>query len=167
MSHRESAVVKRYLSEEEELLAGEVEEWLKKNKPADFHLAEDRFLHLKKLGSAVFDYPSIRDTQFLNGVIRDEGHLAEALLAFSSPSHLLHIPTKVVALRSFLVAKFHVFSLLLYMAGDNPEYHTPLRNVVISVICTLIAEEVYFSCLADTAFSRNTKASLANDLIAL
>jgi hypothetical protein len=155
------------LSEDEERLAGEIGEWLKDSHPADYQLMTERFVRLRNLGTAVSDYPSIRHTQFLKGLIRDEEQLAESLLAFSPNSRLLHIPTKVVALRSFLVAKFHAFSLLSYLAEENPVFRAPVRNVIFSVICTLMAEDVYFSCLEDPGFSRNTKGSLANDLIAL
>jgi hypothetical protein len=155
------------LTGEEERLVAEIGEWLKKTHPADYGLVTERFLRLKNLGAAVFGYPSIRHTQFLKGLIRDEDQLAESLLAFSPSSHLLHIPTKVVALRGFLVAKFHAFSLLAYLVGETAEFQTPVRNIVFSVICTLMAEDVYFSCLEDPGFSRTTKASIADDLIAL
>ena len=155
------------LTEDEERLVAEIGEWLKDTHPEDYQLVMERFLRLRNLGAAVSDYPSIRHTQFLKGLIRDEGQLAESLLGFSTTSHLLHIPTKVVALRSFLVAKFHAFSLLSYLIGECPVFRAPVRNVVFSVICTLMAEDVYFSCLEDPGFSRNTKTSLADDLIAL
>ena len=155
------------LSEDEESLVARVEEWLSKNHSIDNQLVKERFLHLRALGAAVFSYPSIRDIQFLKGMVRDDGHLVESLLTFSSSSHLLHIPSKVVALRSFLVAKFHAFSLLSYLIGENNEYYPELRNVIISVICTLMAEDVYFSCLEDPGFSRNTRERIASDLIAL
>jgi hypothetical protein len=159
--------VQQYLTKEEEHLAGKVVEWLRYSNPAEFQLAEERFLGLRALGNAVFGYRSIRDTELFKGIIRDEEGLAEALLSFSSSSHLLHIPTKVVALRSFLVAKFHAFSLLLYMVDVHDKFYNQLRNVIISIICTLIAEDVYFSCLEDPGFSKNTKSCIANDLIAL
>ncbi|MDR2478254.1 MAG: hypothetical protein LBD48_02960 [Treponema sp.] len=155
------------LLEAEEQLVDKIGVWLKENNPADYELARERFLRLRGLGAAVFAYPSIRNTQFLKGIIRDGERLSESLLTFSSPSRLLHIPTKVVAMRSFLVAKFHAFSLLSYLVSDNPPLQSQVRNVVLSIICTLIAEDVYFSCLEDPAFFRDTKASLANDLIVL
>jgi hypothetical protein len=164
---QEQTAVRPYLSEEEETLAGEVSEWLKHGNAADFQLVQERMGCLRTLGEAVFGYPSIRDTEFLKGIIRDGECLAETLLAFSSPSRLLHIPTKVVALRSFLVAKFHTFSLFLYLTGERHEYHTRLRNVIISIICTLIAEDAYFSFLDDPGFARNTRSIIANDLIDL
>jgi hypothetical protein len=162
--HRPAALV---LTEDEERLVGDIDAWLKEKNLQDFQLAQEQFLRLRNLGYAVSGYPSIRNTQFLNGAPRDESQLAEALLEFSTFSHLLRIPTKVVAVRSFLVAKFHAFSLLSYLVADNPAFHGAVKSVIFSVICTLMAEDVYFSCLEDPGFSRNTKSSLANDLIAL
>jgi hypothetical protein len=115
----------------------------------------------------VFAYPSIKDTQFLRGILRNEENLAESLLAFSSSSRLLHIPTKVVAMRSFLVAKYHAFTLLSYLVIEREEYYKAVRGVIFSIISTLMAEAVYFSFLEDETFSHNTKANLADDLIAL
>ena len=164
---QERALQQQYLTEEEELLVQKIGEWLKTENPADYSLIEERFGCLRALGAAVFSYRSIRDTELFRGISCDGERLADALLTFSSPSHLLHMPTKVVALRGFLVAKFHAFSLLSYIVGVHSEYYAQLRNVIISVICTLIAEDVYFSCLADPAFSRNTKLNISNDLLSL
>lgn len=157
------------LPEEESRLVDEIEQWLRETNSQDLKLVEERFSHLRSLGAAVFDYPSIRNTRFLKGLIQDESRLAESLLAFSSATHLLHIPTKVVAMRSFLVAKFHSFSLLSYLVSDSgrADFKAQVRSVVFSVVSTLVAEAVYFSCLEDTGFSYETKSSLANDLIVL
>ena len=155
------------LTEEENKLVNEISEWVKGIHPHDYPLIETRFSHLDALGAAVFAYPSIRNTHFLKGILHDENHLVESLLVFSSSTRLLHIPTKVVAMKSYLVAKFHAFSLLSYLSRGREDYVTPLRNIILSVISTLMAEVVYFSCLEDTGFSHNTKASLADDLIAL
>jgi len=155
------------LTEEENRLAGEIEEWLNEINSEDINLVRERFFHLRALGAAVFAYPSIRDTQFLRGIIRDEMKLAEAIMAFSSSSHMLNTPTKVVAMKSFLVAKFHAFSLLFYLTTGREDFHEAVRTVIFSVISTLMAETVYFTCLEDPGFSHNTKASLADDLIAL
>jgi hypothetical protein len=73
----------------------------------------------------------------------------------------------VVAARSYLVAKFQAFSLLQILAGDQTEFMHPLRKVILTVIHTLMAEEVYFSCLDDPGFSQEIKINLADDLIML
>jgi hypothetical protein len=167
MSSIDTSVASTGLTEAEERLIADIDTWLKETSPEDCKQIDLRFSHLRGFGRAVFAYPSIRDTQFLKGIIRDEGHLTESLLAFSPSSRVLHIPTKVVAIRSFLVAKFHAFSLLSYLSGDNETFQAELRTVIFSVVSTLITEEVYFSCLADPGFSNKTKTSLADDLIAL
>jgi len=156
-----------YLTDAETQLVDEIGLWLKETNPEDYRLVGERFFHLKALGAAVFSYPSIRNTQFLKGIIYDEGQLVSSLLGFSTSSRLLHIPTKVVAMKSFLVAKFHAFSLLSYLSAGREDFQTQVRNVIFSVISTLMAEAVYFSFLEDTDFSHTTKENLANDLIAL
>jgi len=155
------------LTDAENWLVDEIEAWLRECHPEEGKVVSDSFSRLRTLGDAVFAYPSIRDTQFLRGEIFDEGRLVESLLAFSSSSLLLRIPTKVVAMRSFLVAKFHAFSLLANLTAERDEFHDEARRIVFSVISTLIAETVYFSCMDDPNFSRDTKASLAGDLVSL
>ena len=155
------------LSDDEESLIGKSEEWLKKKNLQDYNLVNERFSRLRFLGSAVFDYPSIKETQFVRDILVNEHQLTESLLFFSAASHLLRIPTKVAALRSFLVAKFHAFSLLAKLTIENDSLHIPAKDITFSVVFTLMAEDVYFSCLDDPSFSYNTKSTLANDLIAL
>jgi len=155
------------LSEEEELLVEKIGSWLKGKNPEDHFLVSERFRRLKNLGNAVFDYPSIKNTQFLRDILANEHQLTESLLAFSAASHLLRTPAKVAALRSFLIAKFHAFTLLARLAEGNDELHKPARDIAFSVVFTLMAEDVYFSCLEDPGFSSHTKAKLADDLIAL
>ena len=110
------------LTDAESRLVGEIGAWLKETNSEGYNLVEVRFSHLKNLGAAVFAYPSIRNTQFLKGISQDEDQLIESLLAFESSSQLLHIPTKVVAMRSFLVAKFHAFSLLSYLSTSREDF---------------------------------------------
>ena len=139
-----AAPAAQVLSEDEEILVGRIEEWLSEQKPHDIPIVQDRFQRLKKLGDAVFDYPSIRNIELFSENLDDERGIIESLRVFSSSSHLLRTPTKVVALRSFLVAKFHAFSLLSQLTFENSEFYLPLKNIVFSIICTLMAEDVYF-----------------------
>ena len=155
------------LTDAENKLVDEIGIWLTENNPDDYQTAWERFSQLKKLGAAVFSYPSIRNTQFLKGIIYDEEQLVNSLLSFSTSSRLLHIPTKVVAIKSFLVAKFHAFSLLSQLLTGREDIQAQIQKIIFSVISTLMAEAVYFSFLDDPTFSHNTKTSLANDLIAL
>jgi len=158
---------KEILSEEEELLIKKIEDWLKERSPQDYTLVRERFRRLRNLGNAVFDYPSIKDTRYLRDVLVNENQLTESLLFFSSTNHLLRTPAKVAAIRCYLVAKFHAFYLATKLTEGHAEFNIPCRNTAFSVVFTLMAEDVYFSCLDDPNFSSNTKSKLAEDLIAL
>ncbi|MCL2265833.1 MAG: hypothetical protein FWC22_07300 [Treponema sp.] len=155
------------LSKEEEIIVEKCEDWLSENKPQEHILVHERFRRLHNLGNAVFDYPSIKETRFVRDILYNENHLTESLLFFSAANHMLRTPTKVVALRSFLVAKYHAFSLLARLTEEQNELNMPLKNIIFSIVFTLMAENVYFSCLEDAAFSENTKAKLADDLISI
>ncbi|MCL2411962.1 MAG: hypothetical protein FWC97_10015 [Treponema sp.] len=154
-------------SEDEEILINKIEKWLKEKNSGDYTLVHERLNLLKNLGNAVFSYPSIKDVQFVKDILVNKYHLPESILAFSTASNLLKTPTKVIALRSFLVAKFHVFSLLTKLTEGNNEFQKQVKDLSYSVVFTLMAEDVYFYCLEDPLFSDNTKSKLADNLIAL
>jgi hypothetical protein len=155
------------LKENETQLVGDVEAYIMSRNSEEGALIRERFGCLRGLGEAISRYPSVKDTQILRGELFDRERLVESLCSFVPASRLLHIPTRVVAARSFLVAKYHAFSLLIMLIPENERYYLPLRRVLFSIICTLVAEEVYFSCLGDPAFPDKIKLGLANDLISL
>jgi hypothetical protein len=155
------------LDDEETGLVVAIEAYLDSQNHEECALVKRRFECLNTLGAAISQYPSVRESQTLRGIQRTEEQLLEALCSFSSPSHLLHVPARVVAARSYLVAKFQAFSLLHILAGERQEFYRPLRKAILSIIHTLMAEEVYFSCLEEPEFSQEVKLNLANDLISL
>ena len=155
------------LNNEEKELVEKIEIYLDSKDSSECELVKQRFECLNSLGIAISQYPSVREAQKLRGIYRSEEQLLEALCSFATTSHLLHIPTRVVASKSYLVAKFQAFSLLHILVNDNPDFYKPLRNVILSIIHTLMAEEVYFSCLEDPGFSKDLKINIAYDLISL
>jgi hypothetical protein len=154
------------LTEEEQRLTEAAAACLSVRVPSEAALVKERFVSLDALGASISRFPSIRQAQMLRGELRDEEKLLESLCDFSPSSHLLHIPTRIVAARSYLVAKCHAFTLLSLLVPDT-EFSKPIRQVIFSIICTLMAEEVYFSCLEDPVFPEKIKRRLAEDLIVL
>ena len=155
------------LNQDETDLVQNIEHYLDFQNPEESSVVKQRFACLKTLGEAISQYPSVRESQKLRGIERSQEQLLEALCSFASASHLLHIPARVVAARSYLVAKYQAFSMLHILAGGQEEFYRQLRKVILTIIHTLMAEEVYFSCLDDPGFSNKVKFSLANDLISL
>jgi hypothetical protein len=155
------------MNEEESRLVKTIESYLDSRNFEESNLVKRRFVCLKNLGKAISEYPSVRESRMLRGIVRDERKLIEALCSFAASSHLLHIPSRVVMARSFLVAKFQAFSLLFLLVQGKDEFYYPLRRIIFSVIHTLMTEEVYFSCLEDPGFNLETKNRIADDLITL
>ena len=155
------------LNDDEIDLVEKIEVYLDSQDSGESTLVRQRFECLDSLGAAISNFPSIRESQKLRGVQRNEEKLLEALCSFASSSYLLRIPARVVAARSYLVAKFQAFSLLHILVGEQPEFRPLIRKAILTVIHTLMTEEVYFTCLLDPSFSQEIKFSLANDLVSL
>jgi hypothetical protein len=155
------------LTNQEERLAQEIMACLESEDCKDIDIARTRLSCLRDLGEVVSRFPSIRDDQMVRGEMRDEKRLIASLDAFAHPSRLLHSPVRVVAVRSYLVAKCHAFSMLSILTKEKAEYHVHVRRIIFSIICTLMIEEVYFSCLRDVSFPEHARFRLADDLVTL
>ncbi|MFQ3547256.1 MAG: hypothetical protein SNJ56_02875 [Termitinemataceae bacterium] len=156
-----------FLSTEEYLLVEEALSSLSDDHIEDVNLAIRRFKDLDLLGKAIARFPSIKESQILRGQERNGTTLAASLAQFSNPSRVLHTPTRVVASRAFLVAKSHAFSLLSILVGQHHPIQKKIQNIIFSVSCALMAEDVYLSCLDDPCFPYDKKERLANDLVHL
>jgi hypothetical protein len=141
--------------------------FIRQHYPNELHKAEERFSVLKTLGDAISLFPSVRETQRLRGDIRDEESLIASMVEYSPSSRFLHTPTRIVSSRGFLVAKSHAFSMLSFLAAESLELLLAIRKIIFSIICTLMAEDVYIACLNDISFPQAKKRFLAEDLIFL
>jgi hypothetical protein len=155
------------LTDQEEELAREIMACPESENCEDIAIARTRLSCLKDLGAVISRFPSIRESQTARGEAWDEKKLLESVTGWAHPFRLLHSPDRAAAIHSYLAAKFHAFSLLAALAKDKSEYRIRARRVVFNVIYTLIIEDVYFSCLEDSAFPGPIRARLAGDLLAL
>jgi hypothetical protein len=155
------------MPEAEERVAEQALQWITERRPDDAAQARRRLDGVRDLGAAISRFPAASAAQVLGGQPRDVADLIEALGSYAPGYRILHTPTTVVAMRSFLVAKFHLFSLLNHLLPEGDALYQSVQHIMFSIIYTLMAEDVYFSCLADDAFPPEIKADLAGDLVAL
>lgn len=171
------------------LLALDIDEWSLLDTVLDFlqginmdstSLVRSRLSDLDALAAAISRFPPVKENQLLAGVERGPETLAASLRGLTGASRLLHTPTRVVASRSFLVAKTHAFSLVSIVLKDIADTHldeslrqeaTQLRlecrAAIFEIIGSLMVEDVYLSCLEDRTFPYDKKEALAIDLIGL
>lgn len=154
-----------WLKEEEEALVRAVTASLDAGNAAEAEIIRQRFECLKSFGASVALFPPIQEAQSLRGHVRDAKRLVQFLVGLAPSSYLLHIPARILAVRSFLVTKFHAFSLLSKFAPPSSEWREPVHAVLFSVLFTIMAEDVYFSCLDEMSFPVDMKAAMAGDLV--
>jgi hypothetical protein len=155
------------LEAEEQALVQETLQYLEIEHPEDAQLAIRRFQDLDLLGKAISRFPSVMESQIIRGVERNGKTLVASLTQFSKSSRILHTPSRVVASRSYLVAKSHAFSLLCILIDRTHPLQSRLKDVIFKVACALMAEDVYLACLENPVFPIEKKTRLASDLVHL
>lgn len=155
------------LDEDEQALVQETLHLLQNEHPEDAELARRRFQDLELLGKAISRFPSVMESQLIRGVERNGKTLVASLSQFSRSSRILHTPSRVVASRSYLVAKSHAFSLLCILLEHNHPLNGALKSVVFKISCALMAEDVYLACLENPIFTIEKKVRIASDLVHL
>lgn len=151
----------------EQSLVSQAIAYLRQHNIDEALMVERRFRDIEALAKAISRFPPVCQTQLLAGIRRDSSSLASSLTLVSGGSRLLHTPTRVIASRSFLVAKYHAFSLLAIALGNTHVLIDPIRNISLGIVFTLMIEDVYISCLEDSAFPADRKDILANELVRL
>ena len=155
------------LKNEEEQLIKEIGAALESHKAEEARLISERFDCLRNLGNAISQYTSVRLTNCLKSEGRDDKKILDFFRSFSYAAYHLVIPARVMAARSYLVAKFQTFSLLTGMVEDMSDFRERLKKVIFTIICTLMTEDVYMSCLDDQGFPDRVKIRLVYDLLFL
>jgi len=156
-----------FLTEYEVSLVEDVFALLGAENPEEAKLVKQRFECIHVLGKAIDLYPSVRESQILRGYVRDEKQLVRALTGLDPSSHLLRIPARIQMVRSFLVTKFHSFSLLGKLLGPDTGLRVNVMKVLFSVMFTIMTEHVYFSCLDDPSVPEEIKFQLADELVSM
>jgi hypothetical protein len=152
--------------DEKELLCRALQS-LRERDASEAELVERRIADLENLAAAISRFPPVGVSQLLSGVKRGPETLTTAILKVSGPARLLHTPTRVVAARSFFVAKTHAFSLAALATSYDRELSMRFRAATFAVVFSLMAEDVYLSCLDDREFPAEKKEALAEDLVRL
>ncbi|MDR2049597.1 MAG: hypothetical protein LBP69_09105 [Treponema sp.] len=155
------------LKESEKALVREITVRLDTDNPDEAKIVRERFGCLESFGKTIALFPLIRETQILLGAARDDRLFIQSLIGLGPSSNLLHIPSRIQAVRSFLVTKFHAFSLLSKLISEYPEFGAPVQSTVFSAMFTIMAEDVYFSCISEPSFPLDMKLNLAEELVLL
>ena len=156
----------------QEQLVKELRESLQKNAPERLEILEDRLSDLKELATAIAHFPSLLQRTNLNNSVRTPEALVENIISYQEDGDtLLHMPSKAILGKGFLVTKIHTFYSMSRLAKNYTSMDDAAvkrySDETVSIMFTLMAEDVYLNLMKDKTLSMDLRRQLANSLIIL
>lgn len=158
------------LTDTEKKLVNGLFEKLKTISPETLEGLANRISDVERLAKDIARFPSLLHKQTFSHEVQTQHTLAESLLEQKSGDKILHLPTKAILGKGFLVAKFHVFASMTKIAKNSnftPEEISKLSNATLNIMFTLMAEDVYLSLLEDHSIHIDIRREIAYSLIIL
>ena len=107
---------------------------------------------LIELARAISQYPSILGSRQWGSTIRSVESLVQMLCCNHAIDKLMHIPTKAVLGKGFLIAKINLFFMMKYMADQVDELNDKspaILQMITNIAFTLMSEEVFLAIIED------------------
>lgn len=158
------------LTDTERKLVNNLFDRLKFISPETLEALTNRITDLEKLASSIARFPSLLQKQVESNETRSVHTLIESLLIQRDGDKMLHLPSKAILGKGFLVTKFQTFSSLTKIAQ---QINTPAdeiaryQNTTLAMMFTLMAEDVYLNLLDNTSLSIDIRRQIAYALIIL
>lgn len=144
---------------------------LKEQSPDKVSNINQSIKNLEALAEAIANFPSLLERSTLTAGVRTPQSLIESLIANQyDGDSTLHLPSKAAMGKGFLIAKIHTFAALTKLA-KNAKLAAPVikefDDATVSMMFTLMAEDVYLNLLRDTSLEIEFRRQLATSLIIL
>ncbi len=145
---------------------------LTENAPEKIERIQSRLDDVEKLAAAIAQFPSLLERTNMTSSVRTPEALVESLVSYQDDGDTtLHMPSKAILGKGFLVAKSHTFYSMsrlakLYTDMSDKEVKE-YTDETVSMMFTLMAEDVYINLIHDTTLSMDLRRQLANSLIIL
>ncbi len=158
------------LTDEEQDLVNEVFDGLKTISPESLVVLADRLADLEKLTLNIAHFPSLKDSQEQGGQLRDMSTLVDSLLVSREGDRTLHLPSKAILGKGFIVAKFHTFCAMEKIAShsiQDEKLVQRLRRACLDILFNIMAEDVYISLLDNESIAVDLRKKIGYGLISL
>lgn len=157
---------------QQEILVNQLLGSLQQESPDRVPILEARLLDLEKLATDIAAFPSLLGKSNTTTDVRTSEALIDSLLSYQEDGDTtLHLPSKATLGKSFLITKIHIFKSMHKLARDftsmeEKEVKKYLDETV-SMMFTLMAEDVYMNLIKDKSLSLSLRRDLALSLIIL
>lgn len=134
-------------------------------------LIEKRMQSLQRLAKSIEDFPSLLERTSLAGGIRTPQTLINSLVKHQNTGdNTLNLPSKAVLGKGYIVAKLHTFSSMHKLAvslGADEALILSLFNEMMSMMFTIMAEDVYINLISDASYEWEYRRQWALSLLLL
>lgn len=142
------------------------------NAPDRLDRLETRLSDITKLTEAIAAFPSLLERANTTTSTRTPEALVETLISYQEDGDtMLHMPSKAILGKAFLVAKIHTFFSMSKLAKNYAKMSDKevkeYSDETSSMVLTLMAEDVYLNLLKDKTIPLDLRRELANSLIIL
>lgn len=163
-----SAIV--IFNEEERRIVAECLARIEKKNTGQLAYIRDHLESLSQLAQAISRYPSILGTQKLGERPRSPHTLVQMLCRQPGHRRILHVPTRAVLGKSFLVAKINFLHLIKYVYASSLLLKSKTRAIqeaIATNIFTLMSEDVFLEIIEANDVTLPTKEKAALQLIGI
>src|SRR5574344_2846632 len=160
------------LTPHQELLVNRLMDALKKNAPDRIEHLQNRMHDVENLANAIAQFPSLLERTTMTSSVRTPQELIDSIISYQEEGDTtLHMPSKAILGKGFLVAKIHTFFSMSKLA-KNYAHMTDAEvkeysDETISMMFTLMAEDVYLNLIKDKTLSLDFRQQLALSRIIL
>ncbi len=145
---------------------------LQKLAPEKYSVIKNRISNLESLAKSISFFPSLLERINTTSSVRTPDSLVENLISYQHDGDaVLHMPSKATLGKGFLVSKIHTFYSMSKLAKNNANMSESLvkeyTDETVSMMFTLMAEDVYMNLIHDSTLPMNLRRQLANSLIIL
>lgn len=145
---------------------------LAKNAPDRVDRLQSRLNDITDLAKSIARFPSLLERANTTTSTRTPEALVETLISYQEDGDTtLHMPSKAILGKGFLVAKIHTFYSMSKLAKNYAQMSDKevreYSDETVSMMFTLMAEDVYLNLIKDKNISLDIRREIANSLIIL
>lgn len=158
------------LTDNEKQLVNNLFSRLKEISPETLEGLTNRISDLEKLAAAIARFPSLLQRQVESHEIQTVHTLIESLLIARDGDKMLHLPSKAILGKGFLVTKFQTFLSLGKIAKQikmPDDELSRFQNTTLAMMFILMAEDVYLNLLDSVELPIDIRRQIAYALIIL